>query len=76
MGADHPVSFCKDYQGGRSFYTALGNTPASFSTPTCARTSRARSAGPPAQADPVYSDCGATVLANYQQTKISRHRRT
>ena len=27
MGADHPVSFCKDYQGGRSFYTGLGNTP-------------------------------------------------
>ena len=24
------------------------------------------------EADPVYSDCGATVLANYQQTKISR----
>ena len=23
------------------------------------------------KADPVYSDCGATVLANYQQTKIS-----
>ena len=23
------------------------------------------------EADPVYSDCGATVLANYQQTKIS-----
>ena len=21
MGADHPVSWCKDYQGGRSFYT-------------------------------------------------------
>ena len=30
MGANHPVSFCKDYQGGRSFYTALGNTAASF----------------------------------------------
>ena len=28
MGADHPVSWCKDYQGGRSFYTGLGNTAA------------------------------------------------
>ena len=36
-----------------------------------AATSRARSSGRPAQADPLYSDCGATVLANYQQTKIS-----
>ena len=34
MGANHPVSFCKDYQGGRSFYTALGNTPDERSTPT------------------------------------------
>ena len=30
MGADHPVSWCKDYQGGRSFYTALGNTAAAL----------------------------------------------
>ena len=30
MGADHPVSWCKDHEGGRSFYTALGNTAASF----------------------------------------------
>ena len=41
-------------------------------TRTAAATSAARSGGPPAQTDPVYSDCGATVLANYQQTKISR----
>src|SRR4029079_17139685 len=31
MGADHPVSWCKDYRGGRSFYTALGNTTDAFS---------------------------------------------
>ena len=30
MGADHPISFCKDYQGGRSFYTGLGNTAGSY----------------------------------------------
>ena len=33
MGHDHPVSWCKDWQGGRSFYTALGNTAASFDEP-------------------------------------------
>ena len=32
---------------------------------------RRHRAGAPAQSDPVYSDCGATVLANYQQTKLS-----
>ena len=30
MGANHPISFCKDFQGGRSFYTGLGTTAAAF----------------------------------------------
>ncbi|WP_214323511.1 ThuA domain-containing protein [Nonomuraea sediminis] len=33
MGADHPISWCKTYQGGRSFYTGLGHTAESFSDP-------------------------------------------
>jgi cytochrome c len=70
-GFDHPVMWCKDYRGGRSFYTAGGNTAASFGESAF----RAHLAGAIAWtagvADPVYSDCGATVLANYQQTRIS-----
>jgi PKD repeat protein len=70
MGANHPVSWCKDYQGGRSFYTALGNTAAAFDAGLTTHLKGAISwaAG---QSDPVYSDCGATVLKNYQQTKVS-----
>ncbi|MFC7531663.1 ThuA domain-containing protein [Actinoplanes sp. GCM10030250] len=30
MGADHPHSWCKPYQGGRSFYTGGGHTAASY----------------------------------------------
>ena len=30
-GWDHPVSWCRDYDGGRSFYTAMGGTADSFS---------------------------------------------
>jgi type 1 glutamine amidotransferase len=30
MGADHPVAWCREYAGGRSFYTALGHTEESF----------------------------------------------
>ncbi len=71
MGHDHPVSWCKDWQGGRSFYTALGNTAASFDEADLQRTSVARSRGRRGGSDPIYSDCGATVLANYQQSKIS-----
>ncbi len=29
-GWDHPVSWCRDYDGGRSFYTAMGGTAASY----------------------------------------------
>src|SRR3954471_1625505 len=70
MGADHPVSFCKDYQGGRSFYTTLGNTTASYDADMVKHLQGAikwATGG----SDPNYSDCGATVLANYQQVKIS-----
>ncbi|GAA1886561.1 ThuA domain-containing protein [Asanoa iriomotensis] len=30
MGADHPIIWCKAYDGGRSFYTGLGHTQASY----------------------------------------------
>ncbi|KAB8163006.1 ThuA domain-containing protein [Streptomyces sp. 3MP-14] len=33
MGADHPLVWCHERSGGRSFYTALGHTPESFSDP-------------------------------------------
>jgi cytochrome c len=33
MGADHPVAWYHEYQGGRAFYTALGHTSESFSDP-------------------------------------------
>ena len=70
MGADHPVAWCKDYQGGRSFYTALGTTPASYDADLSEHLYGALrwTAG---VADPVYSDCGATVLANYQMNFVA-----
>jgi cytochrome c len=30
MGADHPVTWCQDFDGGRSFYTAMGHAAGSF----------------------------------------------
>jgi type 1 glutamine amidotransferase len=30
MGADHPIAWCRDYDGGRAWYTAGGHTSASF----------------------------------------------
>ena len=70
MGANHPVSFCKDYQGGRSFYTGLGNTPRGVRRDADHAPEGRDHLGGRHGSDPVYSDCGATVLRNYQQTKI------
>jgi type 1 glutamine amidotransferase len=33
MGADHPIAWCHEDLGGRSFYTGGGHTPGSFAEP-------------------------------------------
>lgn len=33
MGADHPIAWCRDYEGGRAWFTGLGHTQASFTEP-------------------------------------------
>jgi type 1 glutamine amidotransferase len=33
MGTDHPIAWCHERLGGRSFYTALGHTDESFAEP-------------------------------------------
>jgi type 1 glutamine amidotransferase len=33
MGADHPIAWCHELEGGRSFYTALGHSIAAWSEP-------------------------------------------
>ena len=74
MGSDHPVVWCKDYKGGRSFYTAGGNTVGSFDEAAFRSPSRGRDRLDGRRGQHVYSDCGATVLANYQQIKIAASR--
>ncbi|MBB6435951.1 ThuA domain-containing protein [Streptomyces candidus] len=37
MGGDHPIAWCKDYQGGRAFYTGGGHTEASYADPAFRR---------------------------------------
>jgi PKD repeat protein/type 1 glutamine amidotransferase len=70
-GFDHPVAWCKDYRGGRSFYTAGGHTAASFGEARFRSHLGGAIVWAAGLADPVHSDCGATVLANYEQKKIS-----
>ncbi|MFD8498912.1 ThuA domain-containing protein [Amycolatopsis sp. NPDC059657] len=37
MGADHPTTWCHDFDGGRSWYTGMGHTVESFSEPNFLR---------------------------------------
>ncbi|MFF2520574.1 ThuA domain-containing protein [Streptomyces liangshanensis] len=68
-GVDHPVSWCRDYDGGRSFYTGMGGTPESYAETDfrehlrgalqwTTRLSRA--------------DCKATIDANYTAAKVTQ----
>jgi len=34
MGPDHPITWCQDYDGGRSWYTGLGHRPELYRDPT------------------------------------------
>ncbi|MER8033154.1 ThuA domain-containing protein [Streptomyces bauhiniae] len=68
-GVDHPVSWCRDYSGGRSFYTGMGGTVESFAETDfrdhlrgallwTTRLSRA--------------DCKATIDANYSAVRVTQ----
>src|SRR5215210_668301 len=71
MGADHPVTWCKDYKGGRSYYTNHGATDAAWTNANLVKELVGALAWASGQSDPAYSDRGATVLANYSQVKVS-----
>ena len=71
MGADHPVTWCKDYRGGRSYYTNHGASAAAWNNANLTKELVGAITWASGQADPVYSDCGATVLANYQQSFVA-----
>ena len=64
---DTPISWCRDYSGGRSFYTGMGRTAAAFDEAdfkTHLTGALRWSAGV------IRGDCKATIYANYKGTKI------
>ncbi|HEY6888856.1 MAG TPA: ThuA domain-containing protein [Solirubrobacter sp.] len=73
MGSDHPVLWCKDFKNGRSFYSGVGSTSTSFRGGSFASLLKGAIDWTAGVADPITSDCGATVLANYVQTPVTRN---
>lgn len=68
-GWDHPVSWCRDYDGGRSFYTGMGGTVSSYDETdfrdhlrgALLWTTRLEQA-----------DCKATINANYAAERLTK----
>lgn len=69
MGADHPIAWCQDHQGGRSWYTGMGHTPESFSDPQFRDHVLG---GIQTAAGAVESDCGASDWSNFDQVTMAQ----
>ncbi|WP_238015971.1 ThuA domain-containing protein [Dactylosporangium sp. AC04546] len=65
---DHPVAWCKDYQGGRSWYTGIGHTASSYRNP---QVQRHLLGGIAWAAGATAGDCGATVIGNYEKVTLN-----
>ncbi|ASR36364.1 cytochrome C [Prauserella marina] len=67
-GAFHPISWCHDYAGGRSFYTAMGGTSGSYGE----QYFRSHLLGALKwTTGMVRADCKATIAANYKVERLS-----
>lgn len=67
-GADHPVSWCRDYDGGRSFYTGMGGTVSSYDETDF----RAHLRGALLWTSRlVQADCKATITGNYKAERLT-----
>ncbi|MEU8163281.1 ThuA domain-containing protein [Micromonospora parva] len=69
MGADHPISWCQNYSGGRAWYTGLGHTDASY---TEAAFRQHLLGGIRTAAGAVDADCGPTVTSSFQQVELAK----
>ena len=67
MGADHPIAWCKLYEGGRSWYTASGHTPETYNEPSFRQHLLG---GIQYAAGVVPGDCSATVWDNFDKVTL------
>ncbi len=66
-GTDHPISWCRDVRGGRSFYTGMGRTAESYSE---AQVRDHLLGAIQWSAGLVRGNCKATINANYRGTRL------
>ncbi|NJQ00222.1 ThuA domain-containing protein [Streptomyces sp. PLAI1-29] len=68
LGWDHPVSWCRDYRGGRSFYTGMGGTADSFGEERFRTHLRGALLWTSRLAR---ADCQATITGNYTAERVT-----
>ncbi|MFG2055555.1 ThuA domain-containing protein [Micromonospora sp. NPDC048930] len=69
MGTSHPIAWCQQYDGGRSWYTGGGHTDASYTEPEFLKHLLG---GIKTAAGAVPADCGATVDDNFAQVTLAK----
>ncbi|MGH8776289.1 MAG: ThuA domain-containing protein [Jiangellaceae bacterium] len=67
MGPDHPIAWCQDYEGGRSWYTGGGHTTESYSEPDFVEHLLG---GIQTAAGAADADCGGTVWNNFDKVAL------
>lgn len=68
-GAFHPISWCRDYDGGRSFYTGMGRTEESYTTDTKFQSHLLGAIQ--WTTGMVRGDCQATIASNYKTERLT-----
>ncbi|MCO8271636.1 ThuA domain-containing protein [Actinoplanes sp. TRM 88003] len=67
MGSDHPTAWCRDYDGGRTWYTGGGHTQASYSDPQFLAHLLG---GIQTAAGVVDADCGASLTSSFEKVSL------
>ncbi|WBB79182.1 ThuA domain-containing protein [Micromonospora sp. WMMD882] len=67
MGADHPIAWCQDYDGGRAWYTGGGHTNESYAEPDFLAHLLG---GIQTAAGVLDADCGASKTGNFEKVTL------
>jgi PKD repeat protein/type 1 glutamine amidotransferase len=70
MGYDHPISWCKPYEGGRFWGTAMGHFPSHFDEP---KLLEHLIGGVKYAAGLEAGDCGGTVWSNFERVPLDQN---
>ncbi|MFJ5262437.1 ThuA domain-containing protein [Streptomyces sp. NPDC088387] len=70
MGTEHPISWCQNYEGGRSWYTGMGHETASYQEPQFLSHLLG---GIRTAAGAVAADCTATLSTGFQKVPLDEN---